>query len=258
MSEDNQKALPPPDNDKSLIKRDEWELEEPDQVMYPLEGLLDRVDREMAQGREIKDILRRKPLLQVDPTTRQPLMTEKEYLEYSLDFYQTKTSKGYNPAIGIRHIRSDIWDIVYLITRSPEVFPGKACRLVSIVETCMIHVGLHRLDLLLVGRPKIVKNRKNAIWKGGKAKRRRLRLPPYKFVNFTDTEDKQQNIWCISPEDYARTAAIAEDFGWDMGFVVQIAMVVAIASSEKLPDDVREDAEEEMEFFREYLAKYLN
>ena len=256
MKNKNQKASPP-ENNKSLIKHDAWELEEPDEATYSLEALLDGVNKAMAQGREIKDILRRRQLPQLDPATGQPLMTEEEYTDYTLDFYSTKTSKGYKPAIGIRHMRSDIWDMVYLITRSPEVFPGRYCRLVSIVETCTIHAGLHGLDLLLAGRPKVVQNRKNAIWKGGKYKRRRPRLPPYKFVNFTDTEEKQQNIWCLSPEDYARIAAIAEDYGWDMGFVVQMTMVIAIASSENLPESLREDAKEEAKFFEEYLNRYL-
>jgi len=252
----NSKDASSPKNEKSLIKRDQWELEEPQEAVHSLEALLERVSKEMTQGGEVKDILRRRRLPQVDPGTGQPLMTDEQYMEYSLDFYQTRTSKGYHPAIGVRHLRADIWDTVYLITRSPEAFPDKACRLVSIVETCMIHVGLHQLDILLVGRPKVVKNRKNAIWKGGKEKRRRIRLGPYKFVNFTDTEEKQQNIWCLSPEDYARTAAVAEDYGWDMGFVVQMAMIMAIANSEKLPDDMRKDAKEEMKFFKEYLNSY--
>lgn len=245
-----------PKNDKSLIKHTSWELEEPEEAIYPLDALLDRVNEEITQGRDIKDILHRRRLPQVDPATGQSLMTDEQYASYALDFYQTRTSKGYHPAIGIRHVRSDVWDMVYLVTRSPEAFPGKACRYVSIVETCMIHVGLHGLDLLLAGRSKVVQNRKNAIWKGGKEKRRRPRLGPYKFVNFTDIEEKQQNIWCLSPEDYARTATVAEDYGWDMGFVVQMAMVIAIASSEKLPESLRKDAEEEVRFFREYLNRY--
>lgn len=253
---DKNRNTSPPKNNKSLIKHDAWELEGPDEAIYPLDALLDRVNEEIMQGRDIKDILHRRRLPQVNPATGQSLMTDEQYASYALDFYQTRTSKGYHPAIGIRHMRADIWDTVYLITRSSEVFSGKAARLVSIVETCMIHVGLHGLDILLAGRPKVVQNRKNAIWKGGKEKRRMPRLGPYKFVNYTDVEEKQQNIWCLSPEDYARTAAVAEDYGWDMGFVVQMAMVIAIASSEKLPESLRKDAEEEVRFFREYLNRY--
>ena len=247
-----------PENEKSLVERDPWALENgSDEVMYSLEALLNMVTKEMARGNEVKDILRRKRLPRIDPTTGQPLMTENEYSDYLVDFYATKTSQGYKPAIGIRHMRSDIWDTVYLITRSSEEFSGKACRLVSVVETCMIHAGLRGLDLFLAGRPKVVQDRIDAIRKGGKEKRQIIRPGKYKFVNFTDVEEKQQNIWCLSPEDYARTAALAEDYGWDMGFLVQIAMIIAIANSEKLPGYLRNDALEEVEFFRSYLDSYL-
>jgi hypothetical protein len=119
----------------------------------------------------------------------------------------------------------------------------------------MIHLGLHELDFLLAGRPKLVEDRLQAIRKGAKEKRRRGKPAQYSFVNFTDTLDKQQNVWCLSPEDYARAATIAEDFSWDMGFVVQMAMIMAIASSEKLPESLRKDAIEEIKFFNEYLER---
>jgi hypothetical protein len=256
MGNNVHKALPPSDNNQSEIKPSAWELEKPDKFMYSLEALMHKVNKDITQGEDINEILRRKRLPQVHPTTGRRLMTDEQYMDYSLSFYQTRTSKGYNPAIGIRHVRSDIWDTVYFITRSPEDFPGKALRLVSVVETCMIHVGLHGLDLLLVGRLKIVQNRKNAIRKGGKEKRRRRLIPPsYRFVNFVDVEEKQQNIYCLSREDYARAAAIAEDYGWDFGFVIQMAMITAIASSEKLPENLRNNATEEIAYFKEYLNK---
>lgn len=232
-----------------------WKTEDDDDLQ-PLENLMHRVDVEIARGNQVPDILRRRLLPQKAIFNDQQTMTDDKYADYALDFYRTKTSKGYNPAIGIRHLRSDIWDAVYFITRSSEEFSGKALRVVSIVETCMIHLGLHGLDFLLAGRPKLVEDRLQAIRKGGKEKRRRGKPAQYSFVNFTDTLDKQQNVWCLSPEDYARAATMAEDYGWDMGFVVQIAMVIAIASSEKLPESLRKDAVEEVKFFGEYLDRY--
>lgn len=256
MTDDNDKALLPQGNNNQHereIKPSAWELESPDESVYSLEALMDKVNRSLVQERDISEILRRRRLPQAHPATGQQLMTDEEYIEYNMGFYQTSTSKGYNPAIGIRHVLTDIWDTVYFITRSPEDFPGKALRLVSIVETCMIHVGLYWLGLLLVGRPKLVQNRKNAIRKGGKEKRRRLRPASYRFVSFVDTEEKQQNIYCLSREDYAQAAAIAEDYGWDFGFVIQIVMIIAIANSESLPGNLRENAIEETTYFKEYL-----
>jgi len=258
MKDENNDSSPPSDN-TSLVKRDEWQLEEvnTNEVMLPLEGLLESVSHEIVKGHELKDILRRRPLSKIDPTTGKELMPTNQYADYLMEFYSTRTSKGHNPAIGIRNLRSDIWDVVYLITRSPDDFPEKACRTVSIVETCMIHVGLHGLDLLLIGRPKVVKDRLNGIRKGAKEKRRKPRLGPYRFVNFIETMEKQQNIWCLSPEDYARVATIAEDYGWDMGFVVQMAMIFAISNSTKLPKYLRNDAAEEVGCFKNYLNNYI-
>ncbi len=68
MSSENQKALPP-ENNKSLTKRSSWELEKPDEALYTLETLLDAVNKAMAQGGEIKDILRRRRLPQLDAAT---------------------------------------------------------------------------------------------------------------------------------------------------------------------------------------------
>jgi len=236
------------------VNNNAW-ITEGDDDLQSLESLMHRVDVEIARGNQVPDILRRRLLPQKVIFNDQQMMTDDKYADYALDFYRTKTSKGHNPAIGIRHLRSDIWDSVYLITRSSEEFPGKALRVVSIVETCMIHLGLHGLDLMLVGRPKLVEERKAAIRKGGKEKRRRGKPAQYSFVNFIDALDTQQNVWCLSPEDYARAATIAEDFGWDFGFTMQMAMITAIANSETLPESLRKDAVEEIKFFNEYLER---
>jgi len=67
--------------------------------------------------------------------------------------------------------------------------------------------------------------------------------------------DTQQNVWCQSPQDYAGAATIAEDYGWSMVFVVQMAMLMAIATSEKLPMEMKNNAIEEVKFFIEFLNK---
>jgi len=257
VKDNDQAELPPSNNSKLLVPGSEsdWLTEDAYEDIQSLEKLLDRVDAEVKRGREIPDILRRRLLPQKTTFNGQPVMTDEEYIDYKLNFYRTKTSKGYKPAIGIRHLRADVWDVVYLITRSPEEFPGEVLRVVSIIETCMIHIGLHGLDLLLVGRPKLVTERKEAIRRGSKERRRRGKPAHYTFINFTDSLDKQQNVWCLSTNDYARAATIAEDYGWDMGFVVQMAMIIAIANSETLPENLRKDAVEEVEYFKEYLNK---
>lgn len=255
MKKKNQNASPP-ENDKSLTKHDAWELEEPDEAQYSLEALLEWVNTALAANKEIGEVLHRRLLLGANHTTDQILMKDEEYSDYALNRYRMATSKGHSPAIGIKHVLSDVWDAIYLITRSPEIFGGKASRLVGIVETCMIHVGLYGLDRLLAGRPKVVQKRKAAIWKGGKEKRLSLEPRQYKFVSFTNTKEKQQNIYCLSPQDFARAATISEDYDWSMGFVVQMAMVIAIASSEKLPDNLREEAKEEVRFFEQYLNSF--
>jgi len=246
------------DKSKSVVKRDRWQLEDPEDALPSLEDLLVEVNQELSSGKRIEEVLTREALVQVDPVSGKPHMREEGYRGEALEFYSSKTSKGHNPAIGIRGVRSDIWDTVYFITRSNEVFPEKACRVVSIVETCMIHVGLYKLDILLSGRPKVVKSRLNAIWKGAKEKRRRRQIGPYRFVNFTEREEKQQNIWCLASQDYAHIATIAEDYGWDMSFVVQIAMILAITRSSKLPRYLVNDATEEMKAFNEYLNSYVS
>jgi len=255
MEENNRKDLiPRPSTELKSIPADAWALEDEEDTQT-LENLLNEVDTQMRGGLPLTEVLRRKLLPPEMTSSTSLLMTDDNYASDQLEFYRTKTSKGYRPAIGIRNVRADIWDAVYFITRNHEEFSGKAHRIVSIVETCMIHMGLRNMNLILEGRPKIVKERLEAIRKGSKERRRRGKPQQYEFVNFTDTLETQQNVWCQSSQDYARAATIAEDFGWSMGFVVQMAMIMAIATSEKLPTEMKNNAIEEVKFFTEFLDK---
>jgi len=255
MEENKHKDLVP--RNKSELQpmhSDPWALED-EEYTQTLENLLNEVDTTMRGGMQLEDILRQKLLPQGTTSGSTSLQIDDNYANDRLEFYRSKTSKGYRPSIGIRRGCADIWDAVYFITRGREEFPGKAHRVVSIVETCMIHLGLQVMNLILERRPKVVQERLDAIRKGGKERRRRGKPPQYDFVNFTDTMDTQQNVWCQSQQDYARAATIAEDYGWSMLFVVQMAMIMAIATSEKLPMEMKNNAIEEVKFFVEFLNK---
>jgi hypothetical protein len=69
--------------------------------------------------------------------------------------------------------------------------------------------------------------------------------------------EKQQNINCLYAGDYARASMIAADYDWPVSFVVQMALIAAIASSTRLPAEMVTNAREEIGYFNEYLNKYF-
>jgi len=232
-----------------LVNSSAWVTEDAD--MMSLENLLLEVERAIATGGQLSDILQRRALS--SPYTTPSTKHVESSVGNLVDFFRVKEAKPY---IGIRNIRAEIHDSVYYITRSKDEYPGKSTRVVSLVQTCMIHLGLHVLDQILTNRPKVVDDRLDAIRKGSKEKRRRGQPPQYTFVNFTETMDKQQNIACLSPQDYARAVAISVDYAWPLSFVIQIAMIIAIANSEALPSEMVKNAREEVKYLVEYLDKY--
>ncbi|MCK4782956.1 MAG: hypothetical protein KAV87_04335 [Desulfobacteraceae bacterium] len=244
------KDLAPYHKPKPLISVDNsaWQTEDAD--FESLEDLLSLVEVNISKGGYIADVLQRKYLPEGEKKTTSPIETNSG--QYTLQYIQDKSTKSY---VGIRNLRAGISDATYYITRNRKEYPGSVVRLVSIVQTAMLHYGLHGLDMLLSGRTKVVEDRLEAIRLGSKEKRRRGQTPQYTFVNFIDVLDKQQNITCLSQQDYARATTIAIDYGWPMSFVVQMAMIIAIAGSERLPEDIVKDAREEVRFFTEYIHK---
>lgn len=243
-------------NSKDLVPQNAWNLEIDWEYTQTLENLLDEVNVKMREGLSLQDVLYHRTIPQENTLDNNPMPYDK-YTYNQFDLYQSRTSKGYKPAIGIRHICNDIWDAIYYITRNHEVFRGRIHGTVSIVETVMIHLGLRGIDRILQDRPSIVKERLDAIHKGSKERRKMGKLPRYVFVNFTEKRDDQQNVWCQNVGDYARMGAIAEDYDWTMSFVVQMAMIVAMACSEKLPEEMRKNAVDEVRCFIEFLDKYF-
>jgi transcription antitermination factor NusG len=237
------KKLPTPVNGNA------WQTEQ-DSEFESLEDLLNIVEENINKGANIAQVLRRKylPESKNEGTNHFNNNSSQVILEY----IREKTAKPY---VGIRHLCTVIYDSIYFITRDRGAYPGKAVRMVSVVTTTMIHYGLSGLDTLLSGRLKVVEERLESIRLGSKEKRRKGQLPQYVFVNFVETMDKQQNIACLCQQDYARATTIAVDYGWTLGFVIQIAMAIAVASSERLPVNMVKDAKEEVRYFQEYLNK---
>ena len=215
-----------------------------------LEDLLSLVEESISRGGYTDDFLKHKYL----PGGREEEgIAESSSGQPTLDYIRHKSARSY---VGIRHLHIVIFDAVYYITRNREEYPGKAVRLVSIVETIMLHYGLHGLDMLLSNRPKVIEDRLEAIRLGDKERRRRGQAPEYTWVVFTEGKEKQQNITCLIEQDYARATTIATDYDWTLSFVVQIALILAIAGSQRLPNHTVKDAKEEVRYFQEYLEKH--
>ena len=246
--EQNQKENNP--NPHQKVDNSAWKLEEPYEN-ESLEDLLSLVETRIDSGGCIDDILERRYLPEGEGDDRS--LAETGPARNAIEYIRNKTTRS---QIGIRHLITVVHDAIFFITRSHGDYPGKAVRLIGVVETVMVHYGLHGLDMLLSDRSRVVAERLEVIRLGGKEKRRRGQPPPYGFVMFTDTRQTQVNITCLSQRDYARASRIAEDYGWTLGFVMQVAMVIAVAGSERLPADMVEQSREEVIYFQEYLDKY--
>ena len=67
---------------------------------------------------------------------------------------------------------------------------------------------------------------------------------------------KQRNIYCYDRTDYARMEKIHNEYKWDMGFTIQMAVVVGIMHSERLPEELKEKAKQEVEALEKWIEQF--
>jgi len=244
----HQKALPPskdkgmwetePDGRDSLPQSFSWELE----AGAPFDALMDILSQRLQEGEEMVWLLSN--LSQHDKLTPK--------VDSSGAMVETPPdSESRQAYVAVRHILRELDQLFDGLPYYKGV-SGKAYQRTTAIHCALTHTGLRYLEDMLIGRRSLQHAISDALDRG----RSPIRVSPYEWEYFHLIPTKQRNIWCYDRQDYARLERIATDYGWTLGNTIQMAMVVGIHHSEKLPKPYRDLAAKEVENFKMWVGKF--
>lgn len=158
------------------------------------------------------------------------------------------------PFVAVRHLLRELATLFTYIVLDTGLFSGRAYRYITAVQCTLVHVGLYHLESMLTGR----RTFREKIIEAGRQGQRIYTLEPPVWQFFHLMPTRQRNLYCYDRSDYARMEKIHEEYRWDMTYIIQMAMVVGIVHSEKLPQSLRDLAEKEVEALKQWIGQFNN
>jgi hypothetical protein len=222
-----------------------WELE----AGAPFEALMDKISEEINA--------------QIGHVSVQYILTSLSYHDkevgLKVDSSGAMVARGEDSEsrqlyVAVKHMLRELIDLFKYIPLDTKYFKGRAYRYRTVVQCGLIHIGLYHLEKLLVGR----RDWRQKLVEAGRHGKSLYMLEPPRWKYFHLEPVSQTNIYCYDRVDYARLEKIHEEYGWDLGYTVQAAIIVGMTHSEKLPKEWRELAEKEMEEIKAWVKEFNN